>query len=164
MAQKKQTKPEVLAISIPKKELDEKALENLKALVKTKKDLLKKALGADDLDINISDDGRINFPWFTFTGDPVESKAYTHLITALCEFAKKLKRVNIREETNVESEKYVFRCFLVRLGFVGPAFKEERKLLMKKLSGSSAFCNKEYEEHWKQMQADKRKALQETKE
>ena len=32
-----------------------------------------------------------------------------------------------------------FRCFLLRLGFIGEEYKTERKILLKSLSGSSAF-------------------------
>jgi hypothetical protein len=39
----------------------------------------------------------------------------------------------------VENEKYTFRCFLLRLGFIGEEYKETRKVLLKNLSGSSAF-------------------------
>lgn len=162
MAKKKTESAEVMAISIPRKELDEKALENLKATIRAKENLLKKALGAERLDI-IDEDDRLSFNWFTFTGNPAESKAYTHLVTALCELARKLKRVNLTEEKNIENEKYAFRCFLLRLGFVGPQYKEERKLLLKNFAGSSAFRSKEYEELWKKNQAEKRKALKEAK-
>lgn len=136
MANKKQS--DVLAISIPRKNLNDAALANLKALIKAKESLLKKALGMENLELLI-DEERISFNWFIFTGDPIESKAYTHLVTSLCELAKKIKRVNLKEEKEFENEKYAFRCFLLRLGFVGPQFKEERKLLLKNFSGSSAF-------------------------
>ena len=131
---------DVLAISIPRKGIDDAALGNLKALINSKESLLRKALGTEDLELLI-DDERISFNWFIFTGDPIESKAYTHLVTSLCELAKKLKHVNLKEEKKVENEKYAFRCFLLRLGFIGPQFKEERKLLLKNFSGSSAFKN-----------------------
>ena len=136
MAKKKDQN--VLAISIPRKSFNDAALENLKDLVKSKESLLKKALEAETLEILI-DEERISFNWFAFSGDPIESKAYTHLVTSLCDLAKKLKRVNLKTEKTAENEKYAFRCFLLRLGFVGPQYKEERKLLLKNFSGSSAF-------------------------
>ena len=37
------------------------------------------------------------------------------------------------------NEKYTFRCFLLRLGFIGPEYKDERKILLRNLSGSSAY-------------------------
>ena len=36
---------------------------------------------------------------------------------------------------------YAFRCFLLRLGFIGAEYKTARKILLKNLSGSSAFRN-----------------------
>ncbi len=45
-------------------------------------------------------------------------KAYTHFITALCDMARKQKRVTAKERTT-DNEKYAFRCFLLRLGFIG---------------------------------------------
>jgi len=54
--------------------------------------------------------------------------------------AKTQQRVNATEK-QVENEKYAFRCFLIRLGFVGSEFKAERKILLKNLSGNSAFRN-----------------------
>lgn len=140
MVVKKKTEPDVLAISIPEKELDQHSLENLKSIVITKGSLLKKALGTESLEI-LNEEGRISFPWFRFSGDPVQTKAYTHLVSALCDMAKKLKRVNQKEEKAVENEKYAFRCFLLRLGFIGDEYKDERKILLQNFSGSSAFKN-----------------------
>ena len=38
-----------------------------------------------------------------------------------------------------ENEKYAFRCFLLRLGFIGTEYKKQRKILLSRLNGSSAF-------------------------
>ena len=137
MAGKKKTKPEKLTISIPSSSLPEHALENLKAMVKTKEALIKKALGTESLEIEV-ENGKISFPWF----DPaVENglNVYSTFITALCDTARRLNRVNSKEEKTLENEKYAFRCFLLRIGFVGDAYKEARKVLLKNFSGSSAF-------------------------
>ena len=52
--------------------------------------------------------------------------------------AKVQKRVTATEQP-VENEKYAFRCFLLRLGFIGAEYKEARKILLKNLSGNAAF-------------------------
>ncbi len=39
----------------------------------------------------------------------------------------------------MDNDKYAFRCFLLRLGFIGAEYKTERKILLKNLTGSSAF-------------------------
>jgi hypothetical protein len=70
--------------------------------------------------------------------DADEVKAYSHLIAALCEMSKNQKRISATEKA-VDNEKYAFRCFLLRLGFIGNEYKTERKILLRNLSGSSAF-------------------------
>ena len=97
----------------------------------------KKALGVDTLPIEIQED-RVAFPWFPELPDADSVKAYTHFISALCEMSKNAKRVTVTEKA-VENEKYAFRCFLLRLGFIGAEYKAERKILLKNLTGSSAF-------------------------
>ena len=56
----------------------------------------------------------------------------------MCELARTLKRVTATEKPT-ESDKYAFRCFLLRLGFIGAEYKQTRKILLRNLSGSSAF-------------------------
>lgn len=51
---------------------------------------------------------------------------------------KKQKRIN-STENSIENEKYAFRCFLLRLGFIGAEYKDERKILLQNLSGTSDF-------------------------
>ena len=41
--------------------------------------------------------------------------------------------------TDVDNEKYAFRCFLLRLGMIGEEYKAARKVLLRNLTGSSAF-------------------------
>jgi hypothetical protein len=113
------------------------ALDNLKRLVESKSSLIKKALGTDCIPI-ITNEETISFPWFQGELTSDEVKAYTCFITALSELAKTQQRVNATEK-EVENEKYAFRCFLIRLGFVGTEYKAERKILLKNLSGNSAF-------------------------
>lgn len=123
-----------LIIQMPRADFTDTAIENLKGLVESKATLIKKALDTDSIPI-IEDEEYVTFPWFQGKCASEEVKAYTHFVTALCEMAKKQTRVNSTEKS-VENEKYAFRCFLLRLGFIGP---EERKILLSKLSGSSAF-------------------------
>ena len=78
------------------------------------------------------------FPWFTELPDTDAVQAYTHFLSALCEMSKNAKRVTVTEKA-VENEKYAFRCFLLRLGFIGAEYKTDRKILLKNLTGSSAF-------------------------
>lgn len=129
---------EGLTVAISRDSLSDAALENLQRIVDSKAALMKKALGADSLPIEVTDE-KVSFPWFTeMDGD--SAKAYMHLVSALCEMARNAKRVTATEK-EVDNEKYAFRCFLLRLGFIGAEYKVERKILLKNLTGSSAFKN-----------------------
>ena len=125
-----------LTVEIP---LNKAAVGNLTKLLDAKGSLIKKALGVSELPIEIQED-RVAFPWFREMPDADAVKAYTHFISALCEMSKNAKRVTVTEKA-VDNEKYAFRCFLLRLGFIGSEYKVERKILLKNLSGSSAFKN-----------------------
>ena len=126
-----------VCISMPRSLFTDSALENLKALVAAKGNLIKKALGTDELPIELTDT-KVSFPWFAGIPTPEEMKAYDSFICKLCEMARNAKRVNSKE-TDTDNEKYAFRCFLLRLGFIGAEFKNERKILLHNLTGSSAF-------------------------
>ena len=124
-----------LTVEIP---LDKVAVGNLTKLLDAKGNLIRKALGITDLRIEVLDD-RVAFPWFSQV-DTDSAAAYTHFISALCEMSRNAKRVTATEKP-VDNEKYAFRCFLLRLGFIGSEYKMERKILLKNLTGSSAFKN-----------------------
>lgn len=123
-----------LTVTIP---LDKVAAGNLTNLLEAKGSLIKKALGIDDLPLLITED-TISFPWFSTLSEPDEVKTYTHFIAALCKMSKDQKRISNTEKP-VDNEKYAFRCFLLRLGFIGNEYKTERKILLRNLSGSAAF-------------------------
>ena len=124
-----------LTVEIP---LDKVAVGNLTKLLDAKGNLIRKALGITDLRIEVLED-RVAFPWFSQV-DTDSAGAYTHFISALCEMSRNAKRVTATEKP-VDNEKYAFRCFLLRLGFIGSEYKMERKILLKNLTGSSAFKN-----------------------
>lgn len=133
-----QAATEGLTVAVPRNSLSDAAIENLQRIVDSKAALIKKALGTDSLTIEVTDE-KVSFPWFTqMDGD--SARAYMHLISALCEMARNAKRVTATEK-EVDNEKYAFRCFLLRLGFIGAEYKTERKILLKNLTGSSAFKN-----------------------
>ena len=127
--------PAALTVTIP---LDCVAVGNLTKLLDAKGTLIKKALGVDNLSFEINDESKtICFPWFGEVSID-EAMAYTHFVTALCKMSKDAKRVTAKEK-DVDNEKYAFRCFLLRLGFIGTEYKAERKILLRNLDGSSAF-------------------------
>ena len=126
-----------VCISMPRSLFTETAIENLKNILTAKGSLIRKALGVPDLSVEISED-EVSFPWFSETPLPEELKSYNLFICKLCEMARTQKRVSAKEKP-VDNEKYAFRCFLLRLGFIGAEYKRERRILLSRLSGSSAF-------------------------
>ena len=123
-----------LTVVIP---LERVHIENLTAIISSKVDLIKKALEINNLPI-IADTEKVSFPWFKENLDEESLQTYTRFIAALCKMSVTQKRIQAKKK-EVDNEKYAFRCFLLRLGFIGPEFKKDRKLLLKNLEGSSAF-------------------------
>ena len=132
--------PEALVIEMPRDGFTEEALHNLQKLVDSKASLLKKSIGTDDLAIEVTDE-KIRFPWFS-AEDTENAGTYMKLISAVCKAAKEAKRVTASDRA-VDSEKYAFRTWLLRLGFIGAEYKADRKILMRNLSGTAAFKNAE---------------------
>ena len=125
-----------LTVSLP---LDKVAVGNLTNLLTAKESLIKRTLDNDDLSNEVSED-TISYPWIPDMQKPDEFKAYTHFIAALGKMSRDLKRISATEK-EVDNEKYAFRCFLLRLGFIGNEYKAERKILLKNLSGNSSWKN-----------------------
>lgn len=122
-----------LAISVP---FEKESMDNLISLLEAKGELIKKALGIDSVGIEFGDD-TVTFPWFTNL-EPEKVETYTRFVSALCQMSIKQKRITAKPKEN-ENEKYAFRCFLLRLGFIGDEYKADRKILLANLDGSSAF-------------------------
>ena len=126
-----------LCIELPLKDTTEAAIENLRRMVDSKATLIKKALGSDCLEIEVTEE-RIRFPWFDRIPEPEVISAASHFLEHLLDAAKCHKRVTAKEK-ETDNEKYAFRCFLLRLGFIGDEFKETRRTLLRNLTGSAAF-------------------------
>jgi hypothetical protein len=128
--------PVALTISMPRDFFGEQGLENLLQIIENKETLLKHALNTESLAVNECEE-TIEFPWFSIEQDG-DADAYAKFITMLCEFAKNLQRVVNKPDAS-DNEKYAFRCFLLRLGMIGADYKAARKVLLRNLTGSSAF-------------------------
>ena len=124
-------------MELPRERFTDAVTPNFDRILESKGNLIKKAVGADSLTYECRDDN-VLFPWFTLTGDENEATAYAQFITALVNMAATQKRVTAKVK-ELDNEKYAFRCFLLRLGFIGNEYKTERKILLRNLSGSSAF-------------------------
>lgn len=126
-----------LCMELPLKDTTEAAIDNLRRMVDSKATLIKKALGADSLEIEVTEE-RIRFPWFDRIPEPEVISATAHFLGHMLDAAKSHKRVTAKEK-ETDNEKYAFRCFLLRLGFIGDEFKETRRTLLRNLTGSAAF-------------------------
>ena len=94
--------------------------------------------------------GTTEFRFFEGTLDPDKVQAYVQFALALVATARDAKSTSSeRRVFNPETAKYDFRCFLLRLGFVGAEFKTARKHLLARLGGSAA---------WKGARRDRRAA------
>jgi len=86
---------------------------------------------------------------FNFIKGNIETSS--EFLSLLIKKAKELKHTTSRQ-VETDNDKYSFRTWLIRLGMVGPNYKEHRKFLLSKLEGSSAFrnglpANKEVQSH-----------------
>lgn len=128
---------DTLTIEMPLEGFTEESIANLEKMIASKAGLIKKALGVNALPIERTET-TLRFPWFAFGIPGLEVAAFARFIGALCAAAKHQQRVTAKERP-VENEKFAFRVFLIRLGFVGDDYKAARKILLKNLSGNSAF-------------------------
>ena len=132
-----------MMVSVPREQLTDAALNNLKKIIASKETLIMKSLGVISLHFYESD-GQLNFPWFILTEADGEGSAhtrlnaYSHFISALCDMAMRQKRVVARER-EIVNEKFAMRVFLIRLGFIGAKYKTARRVLLRNLSGNSAW-------------------------
>ena len=124
-------------VSMPKDSFNERVLENLNRLAQSKGALFGRAFGVNAQMPVISGD-TVSFPWFPMTTEPEEINAYTQFVDKLCGMARALKWVNA-QAMETDNDKYAFRCFLLRLGFIGDEYKTARKILLRNLAGDGAF-------------------------
>jgi hypothetical protein len=119
--------------------LNDGQLKNLTNLIHSKKRLIEKAIGADNLSFHQNMD-KLTFPWFSDEQLKDDYEGYVHFIKGLVNRAKSSKRIR-SIENEITNEKYSFRIFLNCLGLIGEEYKSTRKLLLKNLTGNSAFKN-----------------------
>ncbi|MEQ8888127.1 MAG: amidoligase family protein [Sandaracinaceae bacterium] len=84
--------------------------------------------------------GTVEYRYFDSTLHAGKVKAYVQFCLALSAKAIHSKRaVSTRRAFDPATSKYDFRCFLLRLGLIGPEFKTARLHLLSRLGGSSAW-------------------------
>ena len=109
----------------------------MKLIVSNKEVLFKRAVVADALPIEVTEE-EVAFPWFTLTGVDGEAAAYAQFITALCQMASEQTRI-LDKPYDGDNDRFAMRIFMVRLGMKGAAFALARKLMMKHLTGNSGW-------------------------
>ena len=130
---------DALTISIPKDTVTPDALLRLRQIICNKAALFERAFQANIILLEESDD-KISFPWFTVYGEDGEAKAYSDLVFALCRMAQERKRITVKPYDG-NNDKFTMRLFLVQLGMKGDEYKQTRKILLRHLSGNSAWRN-----------------------
>ena len=65
-------------------------------------------------------------------------KAMIQLCLAMSQMAKQLKTASPKKQ-QTENEAYAFRCWMLRLGFIGEEFKTARDYFMRNFDGNSAW-------------------------
>jgi hypothetical protein len=135
-----------MTITLSLEGFGETSLENLQNLLASKETLIKKALSIErELEV-LAENDEIVFPFWNATLNADEVQTYIALARQMAEQAKAQKRV-LAAEKPADNEKYAFRCFLLRLGFIGDEFRTERRILLSRLSGNGAFRNGEARRH-----------------
>ena len=106
----------------------------------------------------VIDTDRLTFSTLPETDDPAVLRTFTTLCAMMNKQALIQRRIQAKE-ISTENEKYSMRVWLLRLGMNGPEYKEERRILMERLSGNAAFRTEEDKERWQAKQKGKREAL-----
>jgi hypothetical protein len=105
---------------------------------------------------------KLTFSTLPETDDPAVLRTFTTLCAMMNKQALTQRRIQAKEITE-ENEKYAMRVWLLRLGMNGPEYKEERRILMRRLSGHCAFRTEEDKARWTQRQNEKRDDLRAAK-
>jgi len=138
---------DTITIEIPLDGFSPETITNLQRMTIAKEPLIKMALGVDSLPIRILED-RTAFDWFNASHSD-NIKAYSQFIEALCETAKRKKRVLERVRADEQGERdasvefpnprFSMRTWLTSLGMVGGEYSQIRHLLVSGLEGDGAY-------------------------
>ena len=101
---------------------------------------------------------KLTFSTLPETDDPDVLRTFTTLCAMMNKQAIAQQRIQAKA-VSADNEKYAMRIWLLRLGMNGPEYKDERRILMKNLSGHCAFRTEEDKERWQQKQSEKRDAM-----
>jgi hypothetical protein len=127
-------------------------LANLTNIIESRAALIQQALSLEDIPQIILNDGfALGISLSAFSYPKVEAVAY--LMAQACDFAASTGKARMKP-ANGSNPKFQMRSWLLRLGFIGPAFERPRKTLLEALDGDSAF----FSEDQKKTQIARRRA------
>lgn len=90
-------------------------------------------------------DNCIKFTGFQLSIDADKNKAFLNLAILINKAALSQQHININKN-EISNEKYYFRVWLIRIGMKGAEYKSTRQILLKNLTGNSAFRTEEQKE------------------
>ncbi len=118
--------------------------------------------GGPDLKGVVIDEKRLIFTGFPATDDEDEIQAFIQLATMMNRQVIEQNRIHIKK-ADATNEKYTFRSWLIQIGMKGNEFKETRSILLKRLSGHTAFRTPAEAARWKsrhRQESEKQKEAQ----
>ena len=127
-------------------------LANLVNILESRFTLIRQALALEDeLQLILNDGFALGITLSAFSYNKVEAVAY--LMAQACVFAASTGKARMKP-VDGSNPKFQMRSWLLRLGFIGPAFERPRKTLLEALDGDSAF----FSEDQKKTQIARRRA------
>ena len=116
------------------------AFPRLKKIMDSKEPLIEAALKTGGVSLEETAD-TVSFVWESENPTPPELiRSASLFFSLLCRYASNAKRINMKEKS-YENPKYQFRCFLLRIGAIGPDYKEMRSILLEGVPGNSAWLH-----------------------
>lgn len=125
-------------VTVKTKDVDA-VLAKVEALIASKKSLLCQGLDLEEIKVEATEQVLV-FNWVKEGAEPGFFEAVTILCQKLVELAENVSRVSSKEKPT-DNPRFAMRTFLIRLGMIGPDYKQARKHLMGSLPGSAAWRN-----------------------
>lgn len=111
---------------------------NISNILRSKASLMQQAFQCDQDEPFERGEHAVRLAFLPATLDPDTLLAYLLFVIKLVHLASKLTRVTAKER-DTSNFRYAFRCFLLRLGFIGDEYKQARKLLLQHLDGDGSW-------------------------
>ena len=133
--------PADITVTYFSEQRDIRLLANLINIIESRAALIQQALALEDLPQVILNDGfALGISLSAFSYPKIEAVAY--LMAQACDFAASTGKARMKPADG-SNPKFQMRSWLLRLGFIGPAFERPRKTLLETLDGDSAFFSED---------------------